>query len=252
MEKYNAVIVDTLTQAINDTYVEYQHEVGKPGFDMWRDYGIEPLWLYQYIRGLKGAVIVQVLGTEGTGKTVGAGFLDPSKTMYLNVDRKPLTFAEPEDKYPNDVPQGRANSLGNYKEPLPEKNPQTGKVEVWTVIRNAIQYAYDNRIVNLDPKKDKFVIFITAHTEIYKGTNGEERERMKVLGKMATKLNIEGSLIYCFYTKVDPTAPTRAEKYKLTMHNSGFNTARSPMGKFDDVDFISNNYQVILDKIIGN
>lgn len=186
-----------------------------------------------------------------TGKTVGAGYLDPNATMYLNMDKKPLTFADADDKYPNDRAQGMSNSLGNYKEVLPEKNDK-GKVEVWSVIRKAIQYAYDNRVINPDPKKDKFVVFVLGHTEVFKGANGEERERLLTLGKQASKLNIEGSLIYCFYTKVDPTAPTRADKYKLTMHNSGFNTARVPMGKFDDLEEMPNNYQIILDKILGN
>lgn len=249
--RYTSVVVDTINQAMNDTYVEYQHEFGRPGFDIWRDYGVEVLYLYQFIRSLKGALIVQVLGKEGTGKTVGAGFLDSNATMYLNLDRKPLTFADADDNYPNDRPQGTSNSLGNYKEVLPEKN-EKGKMEVWSVIRKAIQYAYDNRIVDADPKKDKFVVFILGHTEVYKGANGIESERLLTLGKQATKLNIEGSLIYCFYTKVDPTAATRVGRYKLTMHNSGFNTARVPMGKFDEVEEIPNNYKMILDKIYGN
>lgn len=250
-QKYTAVVVDTINQAMNDTYVEYQHEFGRPGFDIWRDYSVEVLYLYQFIRGLPGAIIVQVLGREGTGKTVGAGFLNPGNTMYLNIDRKPLTFADAEDKYPNDKPQGVSNSVGNYKEVLPAKN-EKGKVEIWTPIRAAIQYAYDNRVRSEDSKKDKFVVFVLAHTEVFKGADGVERERLLTLGKQATKLNIEGSLIYCFYTKVDNTAPTRADKYKLTMHNSGFNTARVPMGKFDDIEEMPNNYQVILDKILGN
>lgn len=250
-EKYSSAVVDTINQAMNDTYVEYQHEYGRPGFDIWRDYSVEVLYFYQFVRSLPGAVLVQVLGREGTGKTVGAGFLDPDATMYLNIDRKPLTFADAEDKYPNDVAQGVSNSRGNYKEVLPKKNDK-GKVEIWTPIRAAIQYAYDNRIRNSDPKKDKFVVFVLAHTEVFKGADGVERERLLTLGKQATKLNIEGSLVYCFYTKVDPTAPVRADKYKLTMHNSGFNTARVPMGKFDEIEEMANNYKIILDKILGS
>lgn len=240
--RYSAVILDTMTQVLNDTYTEYQHDKGKPGFDEWRDYGVEPLYFYQFIRTLPGAIIVQVLGTEGTGKTVGAGTLDPSKTMILNQDKKPLTFANAEDKYPNDRPQGQSNSLANYKEVMPEKVGT--KTEVWTPIRKAIQYAYDNRV-----EGEKFLIFVLAHTEVYKGANGIERERLKMLGKMGTKLNIEGSVSYTFYSKVDPTGATKADRYKLTMHNSGFNTARVPMGIFDDVEEISNDYQLIMDKI---
>lgn len=243
MHQYNAVIIDTINQAMNDTYVEYQHEFGKPGFDIWRDYGVEPLYLYQYIKSLKDAVITQIIGQEGSGKTVGARTLDPSKTMYLNVDRKPLTFTNADDMYPNDVPQGKSNSLANYKEVIPQINEKK-KIEIWTPIRQAIQYAYDNRT-----NEKKFVVFVLAHPEVYKGANGVEQERLRVLGKMATKLNIEGSVIYSFYSKVDPTAPTRPQRYKLTMHNSGFNTARVPMGAFDEVEEIPNDFQLIMDVI---
>lgn len=243
MHKYNAVVLDTLNQAMNDTYVEYMKEQGNPSFDVWRDYGVEALYLYSYIRSLKGAIIVQIIGLEGTGKTVGAMTLNPATTMYLNVDRKELTFTGWEENYPNDREQGKSNSLANYKEPIPEKNAK-GKMEVWTPIRAAIQYAYDNRV-----EDEKFVVFVLAHPEVYKGANGIEKEKLRVLGKMATKLNIEGSLTYSFYTKIDPTAALRKDKYRLTMHNSGYNTARVPMGKFDDVEEISNDYQLILDKI---
>lgn len=242
MHEYNAVVVDTINQGMTDTYVDYQHEFGKPGFDVWRDYGVEVLYLYSYIRSLKDAMIVQVVGLEGSGKTVGARTLDPSKTMYLNVDRKPLTFTNNEETYPNDAPQGKSNSLANYKEIIPEKN-EKGKVEIWTSIRKAIQYAYDNRT-----NDKKFVVFILAHSEVFKGGNGVEHERLRILGKSASKLNIEGSLIWCFYTKVDPTVP-KSQKYKLTMHNSGFNTARAPMGAFDDIEEIPNDFQLIMDVI---
>lgn len=210
---------------------------------MWRDYGVEVLYLYSFIRSLPGAVIVQIIGPEGTGKTVGAMTLNPSTTMYLNVDRKELTFTDWEVNYPNDRPQGQSNSVANYKEPLPEKNAK-GKLEVWTPIRKAIQYAYDNRV-----EGEKFVVFVLAHPEVYKGANGLEKERLRVLGKIATKLNIEGSLVYSFYTKIDMTGASRKDKYKLTMHNSGSNTARVPMGKFDDVEEVPNDYQLILNKI---
>lgn len=240
---YNAVVVDTLTQVMTDTYVEHEKEVGLSAREDWRNYGIELMYLYQFIRGLEGAVIVQVLGQEGTGKSAGARTLDPNTTMYLNQDKKPLTFDPDGEMYPNDAPQGKSNSKANYKECIPAKN-SAGKVEVWTPIRNAIQYAYDRK-----KPDEKFVVFVIGHVDVYEGTDGLKRERLRVLGKAANKLNIEGSIVYTFYSKVDPTAASRVDRYKLTMHNSGFNTARVPMGKFDDVEEIPNNLQLIIDRI---
>lgn len=241
--KYNVVVLDTMTQVLNDTYTIDQHDSGTVERTKWRDYGVEPLYLYQFIRSLQDALVVQVIGPEGSGKSVGARTLDPATTMYLNQDKKPLTFDADGIMYPNDRSQGQSNSLANYKEVMPEKN-SSGKLEVWTPIRKAIQYAYDNRI-----EGEKFVLFVLSHVEMYKGENDIVRARMRMLGNQATKLNIEGSVSYTFYSKVDPTAPSRADRYKLTMHNSGFNTARVPMGKFDDVDEIPNDYQLILNKI---
>lgn len=242
--KYNAVVLDTLTQVINDTYTEHLKTQGKLGHDEWRDFGVEILNLYMFIRSLSGAVIVQVLGSEGTGKTVGARTLNPETTMYLNQDKKPLTFLNAEEMYPNDKPQGDSNSLANYKEALAALHPTTKKLDIWHVIHKAIQYAYDNRV-----EGEKFVVFVLAHTEVYKGANGIERERLRVIGRQATRLNIEGSLSYTFYSKIDPTGLTRADKHKLAMHNSGFNTARVPMGLWDDVEEIPNDFQAIMDKI---
>jgi hypothetical protein len=244
-QKYECVVLDTLNQPMNDVYVEHMKDKGNPTFDKWRDYGVEVLTLYTFIRNLPGAVLVQITGKEGTGKTVGARTLNPQTTMYLNADRKPLTFAGAEDMYPPDGEPGMSNSLANYKEIVPRRNGY-GKVEPWTPIMEAIQYAYDNRA------HKKFVVFVLAHTEVYKGANGIENEKLRVLGNMATKLNIEGSLVWAFYTKVDPIAMPRSAKYKLTMHNSGFNTARSPMGVFDEVEEIPNDFKLILDVIQGN
>lgn len=241
--RYNAVVVDTLTQVMTDTYVQHEKEVGLSAREDWRNYGIEVMYLYQFVRSLQGAIIVQVLGLEGTGKSAGARTLNPATTMYLNQDKKPLTFDVTETMYPNDRPQGQSNSLGNYKECVAVKNT-AGKIEVWTPIRAAIQYAYDNRV-----EEEKFVVFMVGHIDTYESTEGVKKERMRVLGKAANKLNIEGSIVYTFYSKVDPTAARRPDKYKLTMHNSGFNTARVPMGIFDDVEEIQNDYQIILDRV---
>lgn len=240
--RYNAVVLDTISQVMTDVYVQDQKDTGTVERTKWRDYGVELMFLYQFIKSLNGSVICQIIGREGSGKTVGARTLNPATTMYLNQDKKPLTFTDAEDMYPNDRPQGQSNSLANYKEVMPEINEKK-VIEVWTPIRKAIQYAYDNRI-----EEEKFVVFIVAHVEVYKGANGLEYEKLKTLGHAANKLNVEGGVVWSFYTKVDPTLP-RGQRNKLTMHNSGFNTARVPMGKFDEVDEIANDYQLILNKI---
>lgn len=225
---YRSVIIDTVNQIQNDLYVELIKNKGKATFDDWKDFGIEILDLYKFIKELPNTVPVQILGYEGTGKTVGGSFLDPSETVWLNADKKPLTFFKAREKYPID------NSKKNYK----------------------LVTGYDDVKVQLQAiaskSKEPLIVFILGHLEDYKSEGGLIRQRLKVLGKQATKQNIEGAVSHTYYTYIDPLADSMsAERYKLSTTNSGTNTARSPQGYWDKMH-IPNNYQLIVDKILAD
>jgi len=226
-KKYRSIILDTINGVQNKLYLRHLKDVGKANYDMWRDYGTEILDLYDWMKRLDDVVLVQVLGHEGTGKTVGGSFLNPEETAWLNADGKPLTFFGARNKYPID------NSKKNYKE-----------VEDYETVKKQIFGIHGKR-------KGTLIIFINGHIEDYKAEAGEIRQRLRILGKMATKLGVEGlNLSHTYYTKVDANLPhTDVNRYKLTTANSGYNTARSPQGYWEQYE-ISNNYQTIVDRIL--
>ncbi len=225
-KKYRSVIIDTINQVQNDLYVQLLNNKSKATFDDWKDFGVEILDLYSFIKSMPNTVPVQILGYEGTGKTVGGSFLDPSETVWLNADKKPLTFIGARKKYPVD------NSLKNYK-------VVTGYDEI------------KSQLTGISTKaKEPLIVFVLGHLEDYKSEGGIIRQRLKVLGKMATKHNIEGALAHTYYTHIDNAVDVNSpERWKLSTANSGFNTARSPQGYWNSM-YIPNNYQMIVDKIL--
>lgn len=226
---YTAVVIDTVNALQNDAYVEHMKEKGNPKFDEWRDYGAEILDLYLFLRNMN-CDVVQILGREGTGKTVGVRTLDPDETLYLNADNKPLTFPKASKMYNSEKK--------NLHVP---KDYERVKSLISTVITN-----------KLSPKANgRLVVFVLAHTEDFKSSSGD-RERLRVLGKMATKLNIEGGVVHSYYTWVDPDmSKPDVERYRLLTRNTGYNTGRTPMEMWSE-DKIPNDFQLILSKIYEN
>lgn len=231
---YSSVVLDTLNSIQNNKFVEYMREKGKPGFDEWRDYGVEVLDLYTYAKGL-GIDIVQILGKEGSGKTVGAYTLDPLQTLYLNADDKPLTFPNAQKSY--------------YWSGDNKTSPNHKVVRDYESVKTYLKAA----VSKLHPDaKGRLTLFVIAHIDVYKN-NTQDAERLRVLGKMATKLNIEGSVIHTYYTWVDPNMSLKdSERYKLLTRNTGFNTGRTPMQMWDEEteSKIPNDFKLILDRII--
>ena len=208
---------------------------GRKGtFDAWYDFGAELLDLYDWIKSLDDVVLVQVLGLEGTGKTVGAKYLDPETTQYLNADKKPLSFFGARKMYRDKItPEQRERGLTvNLRTP-----------NSYDDVKAAIEATWRKR-------RGTLVVFVLGHIETYNIPNGGQGQRLKVLGKMATKLGIEGlNTVHTYYTKIDLAyQPNDPQRYKLEPFNSGYNTARSPEG-FWDGDIL-NNYQLILERIL--
>lgn len=92
-------------------------------------------------------------------------------------------------------------------------------------------------------EEDRYAI-ITGHTETYK-EGLETRIRLKTLGNLANKMQIEGKLETVFYANVEKEGNDLT--YILETQNNGYNTARSPMGLFEGK--IENDYNFIIEKL---
>lgn len=226
MSKFRTVVIDTINQAQNDLYIKLLKDKKRGAtFDDWRDFGVEILDLYAFIKSLPNTIPIQILGYEATGKTVGGRFLNPEETAWLNVDKKPLTFVGGRKMY--------SREKKNYDEPSSYADIEKALTEIHKA------------------SKKPLVVFILGHIEDYKNKDNEMRQRLKILGKMANKHNIEGALSHCYYTHVDDTLKlTDPMRYQLrTIANK--DTARSPMGMWES-EVIPNNLQLIVDKVVAD
>lgn len=224
--KYRSCIIDTISAPQNRLYKEINQDK-RTTHDQWKDFGWEIYNLYDEIKKLPETLIVQVLGLEGTGKTVGGKKLNPEENAWINADNKPLSFMGARQMYPED------KSRKNY----------------------SVSETYDDILKNVkalhEKRKGTFIVFILGHLDVYKGANELMFQRLRVLGKQATKLGIEGLNVFAtYYTKIAANIPaTDPSRYKLAVSSSGFDTARTPEGYHNESE-IPNNYQLIVDKIL--
>lgn len=230
VNKFRSIVIDTVNQLQSD---EYMKQSKKPNFDEWMDFGKELYVTVAFCKELdpRDIVPILILGKEGTGKTVGASTLNSEETYYLNTDRKPLSFPGWRQKYK----RGTINEGGNYRDDVTD----------YETVRKAISAVYNNR------KEDgPFFVFILAHVEDVKTVNGLIGQKLKTLGKVATKQNIEGAVIHAYYTDIDQSKPiTDVSRYRFRVNTSGLDTARSPMGYWKDA-YIPNDFQMIINRVV--
>lgn len=217
-----SICVDTLT-AIQSN--EYMADKRKPGHDQWKDYGGA---IYTFIADIQnlGFEIIMILGEPGTGKSSGMRTLPHDTNVWYNTDNK------------NPVWTGGIQEYGKKSNP---RQPFHVIPQTYAEILAHIKAGLDKGMF----AQDRYA-FITGHTETYKVGN-DTKERLKVLGKVATKMQLEGKMETVMYSRVKKESG--AISFILETQNDGFNTARSPMDLFEG--FISNDYSLIIDKLSG-
>lgn len=224
---FKTVCVDTVNAIQNNQHMETLDTGSMMTRDKWKDYGVH---IYNFMLDLQklNFEIVLILGYEGSGKSFGIKYLNPDTNIWFQADDKKPTFKGAKQNYFEE---------GDYTKPKPNYRVPKTYDEIITTLKNAKTKGL------LDPNP---IAFVTGHVEDYKSEDGEIRQRLKVLGSMATKFNIEGKVTHCYYTNVVKKGDK--VEYKLRTQNSGSNTGRSPEGAFDSI-LIDNNYQLIVEAI---
>lgn len=165
-----------------------------------------------------------ILGEPGTGKSSGMRTLPTGTNIWYNADEK------------NPVWEGGKAEYGKKSAPTR-----------FHVLPKSYKQIIDH-IKLVESKggfeKDKYA-FVLGHLEQYK-TGNDTKERLKTLGKVATKMQIEGKMETVLYSRVemDGGKPT----YILETQNNGYNTARSHQNMFEGK--IPNDYGMILEKLM--
>lgn len=220
--KIRTVCIDTLTGIMNEMYMT---SLKKPTHDKWADWG-KGVW--QLISALQelGFEIVLILGEPGTGKSSGMRTLSPNTNIWFNADNK------------NPVWQGGKQEYGKKVNP---RMPYHLVPKTYKDIIDHIKGGIDKGMF-----EDERYAILTGHTEDYKTGNLTKR-RLKILGNLGTKMQLEGRLETVLYSNVIKEGAET--KYVLETENDGFNTARSPMGLFEPV--IDNDYNEVIQKLIN-
>ena len=220
--KVRTICVDTLTGIQNEMYMTSSK---KPGHDAWADYG-KGVW--QLISDLqsRGFEIVLILGEPGTGKSSGMRTLPHDTNIWFNADNKNPVW------------------IGGKEEYGKKSNPRMPYHLVPTTYKDITDHI-DQGLEKGMFEEERFAI-LTGHTEDYK-SGLENKKRLKLLGKVATKFQLEGRLETVLYSDVRKEGE-KAE-YILYTENDGVNTARSPMGLFEPV--IENDYNFIIEKLLN-
>lgn len=215
-----SICIDTLTGIQSD---EYMADKRKPGHDQWRDYGQD---IYTFILALqeRGFEIILILGEPGTGKSSGMRTLKPNSNVWANADKKNPVWVG-----------GKAEYGTKFAPRFPFHILPKSYLEV-------IQFI-DKGIIGGKFAENRYA-FLTAHTETYKVGN-DVKERLKILGKLGTKMQLEGKMETVLYSRVEMNGgvPT----YIFETQNNGFNTARSHQSMFEGK--IPNDYQMVIDKL---
>jgi len=212
--------VDTLTGIQNEMYMA---SVGKPSHDKWLDWG-QGIWRLNTELQDLGFETVLVLGDPGTGKSTGMRTLGANTNIWYNADRK------------NPVWKGGRQEYGTKDAP---RAPYHVVPRTYADIISHVRAGVDKGM--FAPRR--FAI-LTSHVEEYK-QGSLVRYRLKTLGNLATKMQLEGKFETVLYSKV--IREGAETQYVLETQNDGYNTVRSPQGLFEPV--IPNDYGFVLDSL---
>lgn len=219
MSKIQSICVDTLTAIQNE---EFMRNSKKPGHDQWMDYGKDIYTFMSDIQNL-GFEIILILGEPGTGKSSGMRTLESKTNIWYNADNKNPVWEGGKTEY------GKKNAPTRY-----QVIPQSYKDIIEHIKGGIAAGAFE---------EERFA-FITGHTETYKVGN-DTKERLKILGKVGTKMQLEGKMETVLYSRVEMEGGS--PKYVLETQNNGFNTARSPQNLLEGK--IDNDYKMIIEKL---
>jgi hypothetical protein len=218
MTKIKTICIDTLT-SIQDN--DYMTSVKRPDHDKWKDFSTDVYGLMVALQD-RGFELVMIMGDPGTGKSTGMRNLLPDTNIWYNADNK------------NPVWKGGKKEYGKKSNP---RNPYHVIPKTYKDITAHIDVGLDEGMF-----EEERIAFVIGHVETNKvGLN--VKSRLKTLGNMANKMQIEGKLETVLYSEISMNGAD--PEYVLHTQNNGLNTARSPQGMLEPI--MKNDYQAIVD-----
>ena len=197
-----------------------------------------------------------IVGPSGSGKSTSLSSLNPKTTAVLNTERKQLPFKNAKEFM--NVPIKSVSEFHSALDKAMESDKiKTIVIESFTslieiIFREAdIRYkgfdvwSYYNKEIDkiLDKSKnsDKYVIF-TAIDGVYDGDNGVEERYVAVDGNRWKK-SVEKEFVIALFTDVHKG--DEGVKYRFRTNTTGRDSAKSPMGMFEDLHIPNNLGKVV-------
>jgi len=110
--------------------------------------------------------------------------------------------------------------------------------DVWSFYNKEI-----DRILNMSKNSDKYIVFL-AIDGAYDGESGVQ-ERFVAVDGNRWKKRVEKEFVLCLYT--DNHNSEEGMKYRFRTQSQGSDSAKSPMGMFDELH-INNDLKHVIDK----
>ena len=197
-----------------------------------------------------------IVGPSGSGRSTSLSSLNPKTTAVLNTERKQLPFKNAKEFM--NVPIKSVSEFHSALDKAMESDKiKTIIIESFTslieiIFREAdIRYkgfdvwSYYNKEIDkiLDKSKnsDKYVIF-TAIDGVYDGDNGVEERYVAVDGNRWKK-RVEKEFVIALFTDVHKG--DEGVKYRFRTNTIGRDSAKSPMGMFEDLHIPNNLGKVV-------
>jgi hypothetical protein len=217
-----SITVDTFTGIMKNEVIE-SWKGGAIKQTEWKDFGVA---ITSFLEELKrrGFTIVGVTGYPGSGKTTGMKGLEPETNIWFNADNKPAPYKGAKDLY------------GTPSNPTKFQFVPKDYDQILSVI---------DKIAAAGQLADEPVAFCLAHIEEFRTAQGETRLRMKTLGNLARKLDLEDNFTMVYYTKVESKSILEKPEFFLRTAPTGFDTCRT-LEDLHDAPLIPNDYSLIL------
>lgn len=208
------------------------------------------------------AHVICIAGESGTGKTTSMRNLDPATTLYIDCDKKGLSWRGWKNQYSGDkknylvtdFPQVALQALKKVNESETMKHIKVVVVDtinglmVADEMRRAkekgydkwqdlAQSIYDLIDYSLTMRDDVSVIFV-AHTQTDHDENGYMFTRIKTSGRKLDKITLESKFSTVLLSKC-------VDGRYVFETQANLSTAKSPMGAFEDKE-IDNDITAVI------
>ena len=206
--------------------------------------------------------VICIAGESGTGKTTSMRNLDPATTMYIDCDKKGLSWkgwknhynAENKNYLKTDFPSVAQQALQKINDSEQYKHIKVVVVDTINGLmvademrrckekgydkwQDLAQSIYDLIDYSLTMRDDVTIIFV-AHTQTDHDDNGYMFTRIKTSGRKLDKITLESKFSTVLISKC-------VDGRYLFETQANFSTAKTPMGAFETKEIDNDIVEVI-------